>query len=99
MRSRGGPSARPYYLRHEAYGLQLGGFVVSFGSVHRGPRWLPAWGRLIMANGPAWCSPLKGVAFRGLKPHLTTSCGLLNQNPTWKVLVGGSPVSASNPKI
>ena len=52
-----------------------------------------------MASGPALCSPLKGVGFVGSKPQAAASFGLLNQKPTWNVLVGFNATSGSNPKI
>jgi hypothetical protein len=52
---------------------------------------------LIIANGPAWFSPLKGV--KPVNPHALASVGSLNQKPTWKVLVGGNLTSGSKPKI
>ena len=51
----------------------------------------------IMAFGPALCSPLNGVGVR--KPHAEASFGLLNQKPTWKVLIGARPTAGSKPKI
>ena len=41
--------------------LQLAGVVELFGLVQRGPKPLLASGTLIIANGPALCSPLNGV--------------------------------------
>ena len=41
-------------------------------------------GALIIAKGPALCSPLNGVNLVGSsagKPQAAASCGLLNQNP------------------
>jgi hypothetical protein len=46
--------------------LQLAGVVESFGLVQSGPK--PSFsGTLIMANGPALCSPLNGVGLVGSK--------------------------------
>ena len=59
------------------------------GEVQRGPRFAGGIGSDIIASGPALCSPLNGVGLFALNPHGTASCGLLNQNPTWNVLVGG----------
>ena len=67
-----------------------------------GPSFVVGSGTLIIASGPALCSPLKGVNLLGSfagKPHVALSCGLLNQKPRWKVFVGASPASGSNPKI
>ena len=55
---------------------------------HRGPRPVLASGRLIIASGPAACSPLNGVGLEASKPHATASFGLLNQKPRWNVLIG-----------
>src|SRR5215471_12513945 len=85
-----------------AYGLQLIGLVFLLGLVHSGPRLVVAFGTLMKATGPALCSPLKGVGLLTLKTHPSTfaSFGLLNQNPTWNVLIGlGLLWSASKPKI
>ena len=100
MRKRRADDVRPPCgCRAVAQGLQLTGFVDSFGSEQRGPSLVSGSGRLIIANGPALCSPLKGVVFLGSTPQPTTSAMLLNQNPRWNVLVGAKPTSASNPKI
>ena len=72
------------------------------GSVQSGPNCVAGSGALIIAKGPAWCSPLNGVNLVGSSagnPQLAASFGLLNQNPKWKVLVGGRDASASKPKI
>src|SRR5262249_16937954 len=59
-----------------------------------------ASGTLIIASGPAWCSPLKGVGFVTSKPHVCASFGLLNQKPTWNVLIGFTGDSSRfTPKI
>src|SRR5277367_2670483 len=83
--------------RQQLYGLQ----VVPSASVHSGPRLVVAFGVLIMATGPAWCSPLKGVGWftSNVQPFLLASFGSLNQKPTWKVLRGARLASGSNPKI
>lgn len=52
------------------------------GPVHNGPRFVTELGSEIIALGPAFCSPLKGVGFVGSNPQATASSGLLNQNPT-----------------
>src|SRR5262249_40565942 len=44
-----------------SYGLQETGVLDRSGLTHSGPRLVSARGRLIMASGPALCSPLKGV--------------------------------------
>ena len=52
--------------------------------MHSGPSLVCGSGTLIMARGPALCSPLKGVNFVGSlagKPQAAASFGLLNQNP------------------
>src|SRR5262249_39592286 len=69
------------------------------GLPHRGPSLVVALGRLIIASGPAACSPLNGVLPE--KPQADAAAGSLNQNPTWKVLVGGSggDSAGSKPKI
>src|SRR5215831_10543600 len=88
------------YSRH--YGLQLIGFVSSFGLVHNGPRLVFASGTVMKATGPALCSPLNGVGLVTSNTHPSTfaSLGLLNQNPRWNVLIGfGLLWSGSNPKI
>ena len=72
------------------------------GSVQSGPNFVVWFEPLIMAKGPALCSPLKGVGFFGSKwqvGNAAASSGLLNQKPKWKVFVGGSFTSGSNPKI
>src|SRR3954451_24561455 len=54
------------------------------------------------ATGPALCSPLNGVGLVTSKtqPSTFASLGLLNQNPTWNVLIGlGLLWSGSKPKI
>ena len=51
------------------YGLQLIGFVVKSGLVHRGPRPVLASGTLIIATGPDACSPLNGFGCVGSKPQ------------------------------
>ena len=63
-------------------GLHEAGVVELFGSVQTGPKCVVRSDVLIMAKGPALCSPLKGVGFAGSKPQATTSCGSLNQKPT-----------------
>ena len=51
-----------------------------------------ASGRLIIASGPALCSPLNGVgAVDVAKPQAAASFGSLNQKPRSKVSVGGEP--------
>jgi len=72
-----------------SYGLHVAGWVDKLGLRHNGPRFVIALGTLIMASGPALCSPLNGVGLVGSKPQAVASAGLLNQNPTWKVFVGG----------
>src|SRR5262249_24120323 len=67
------------------------------GSVHSGPRFVTASGRVTNASGPALCSPLNGV--EPVKPQSDASAGLLNQNPRWNVLVCVSDTSLSTPKI
>ena len=67
-------------LRAE-YVLQVTGEVEKFGSLHSGPRPDAASGTLIIATGPALCSPLNGVKFFGSKLQAAASSGLLNQNP------------------
>jgi hypothetical protein len=54
------------------------------GCVQSGPSPVLASGVLIIASGPALCSPLKGVGFCGLKPQATASAGSSNQKPTLK---------------
>jgi hypothetical protein len=61
-------------------GLQLAGTVEVLGLRHSGPRPVVAFGTLIIATGPAWCSPLNGV--KPVNPHGAASAGLLNQKPT-----------------
>src|SRR5690349_19251350 len=78
------------------YGLQV---PLLLGLVHSGPRLVVASGTLIMATGPALCSPLNGVGWVGSKPHFLAELGLLNQKPTWKVLSGAKLASGSKPKI
>jgi len=51
------------------------------GCVHSGPSPVVALGRLIMARGPALCSPLNGVGWVTSNPHAAASCGSLNQKP------------------
>src|ERR1700733_9847710 len=54
------------------------------GSVQSGPSLVCGSGTLIMARGPALCSPLKGVNLVGSlagKPQAAASFELLNQNP------------------
>lgn len=85
--------------RIEAHGLRLAGLVERSGLAQSGPRPVSASGTLIIAKGPARCSPMHGVGLVASKPHAAASCGLLNQTPTWKVLVGGRLASGSNPKI
>src|ERR1700693_5979683 len=89
-------SARAPSPRVHAHGLQLKG-ALEVGLRHRGPRSVVASGTLSIASGPAMCSPLKGVV--PVKPHAAASAGLLNQKPTWKVLVGARVASGSKPKI
>src|SRR5215469_15726747 len=83
----------------ESYGLQVAGWVDKLGLRHNGPRFVVALGKLIMASGPALCSPLNGVGWVTSKPQVAASFGLLNQNPTWKVFVGERPTAGSKPKI
>ena len=64
-----------------------------------GPRPVSSFGTLIIAAGPALCSPLNGVGSAALKPHGTAVLGLLNQKPMWNVLVGFKVTSGSKPKI
>jgi hypothetical protein len=64
------------------HGLQVAGSVEVFGLMHRGPNPVASAGRLIIANGPASCSPLNGVGLFTLKPQLAASLGSLNQKPT-----------------
>jgi len=52
------------------------------GPVQSGPRFVTEFGNEIIAFGPAFCSPLKGVGFFGLNPQAAASSGLSNQNPT-----------------
>src|SRR5262249_18623077 len=82
-----------------AYGLQRTGDVEVSGLLHKGPSCVSGSGTLIIAKGPAICSPLNGVGLFTLKPQAAASFGSLNQKPTWKVLVGGSCTSGSKPKI
>src|SRR5689334_1524738 len=82
-----------------AYGWQRAGVTERSGLLHSGPRLVVASGRLIIASGPARCSPLKGVGWVTSKPQAAASCGLLNQKPTWNVLVGARLTSGSKPKI
>src|SRR5216684_5929134 len=74
------------------YGLQV---PLLFGLVQSGPRSVCASGTLIIATGPALCSPLNGVGCvtSKVQPFLLASFGSLNQNPTWKVLVGARAAS------
>jgi hypothetical protein len=65
-----------------AYSLQVAGTVEVLGLKQSGPRLVSTSGTLIIAFGPACCSPLNGVGVLTLNPHLAASCGLLNQNPT-----------------
>src|ERR1700722_11776352 len=58
-------------------GLQTPGVLEGFR--HRGPRFT-ALGTLIIALGPALCSPLNGVV--PVKPQAVASAELLNQIPT-----------------
>src|SRR5690348_14116207 len=69
------------------------------GLVHSGPNSVCELGTDIMAFGPARCSPLNGVICVGLNTQATASAGLLNQNPTWRVLIGVRPAAGSKPKI
>ena len=62
-----------------SYGWQV---PFDWGLVQSGPRFVTGSGRLIIANGPAWCSPLNGVGLFTAKPHVAASFGLLNQKPT-----------------
>jgi hypothetical protein len=89
----------PALIPGRIYGLHFQTPPVKTGLRHNGPNLVVALGTLIIARGPAMCSPLKGVGFSGLKPQGCASAGLLNQNPTWKVLVEGSAAAGSNPKI
>ena len=57
------------------------------GSVQSGPRLVVRLGRVTKASGPAWCSPLNGVA--PVNPQRCASAGLLNRKPRWNVFVGG----------
>src|SRR5205807_8355211 len=88
----------PASLVLRVYGLQPLGLLES-GSEHSGPRPVLAFGRLMNATGPAWCSPLNGVNMPCGKPHGTASAGSLNQKPTWNVFVGARLTSGSKPKI
>src|SRR5277367_3696720 len=88
------PSAASPTFR--GYGLQL---PSSLGLVHSGPRLVLASGTLIIATGPALCSPLNGVGWVESNPHFDAVFGLLNQKPTWKVLSGVRAASGSKPKI
>jgi len=64
--------------------------VPSSGETQSGPRFVAATGIEIIASGPARCSPLNGVGLFTSNPQDLASSGLLNQNPTWYVLTGGS---------
>src|SRR5262252_9357318 len=93
------PASCPDAFTGNAYGLQVAGWVEVLGLRHNGPNPVVALGTLIIAFGPARCSPLNGVGLVGSKPHALASLGLLNQNPTWKVLVKNSDTAGSKPKI
>src|SRR6516164_1881698 len=77
----------PFFLsfsrQFERYSWQVGGFVPVLGFVHNGPRFVVALGTLIIAFGPASCSPLNGVGLVTSKPQAAASSGWLNQKPTW----------------
>jgi hypothetical protein len=64
-----------------------------------GPRPVFSLGTLIIAAGPALCSPLKGVGCVTSKPQDLALAGLWNQKPTWNVFVGARSTSGSKPKI
>src|SRR5262249_21599654 len=89
--------------RQGRQGLQWIGSLERSGLRQSGPRPLTESGRLIMARGPAWCSPLNGVTVGavapGSHPRSKGTCGSLNQKPTWKGLVGSRPTTGSTPKI
>ena len=69
------------------------------GCVQSGPSPVLASGVLIIASGPALCSPLKGVGFCGLKPQSAAAFGSSNQKPTLKVPVGASATVGSKLKL
>src|SRR5215831_15053910 len=52
-----------------AYGLQRTGDVEVSGLLHKGPSCVSGSGTLIIAKGPAICSPLNGVGLFTLKPQ------------------------------
>src|SRR6267378_1116878 len=87
------------FVQRYVQGLQCTGDDDGSGFRHNGPRLVTSSGRLIIASGPALCSPLKGVGLLTSKPQSFASLGLLNQKPTWNVLVGSRPTSGSKPKI
>src|SRR3954447_21710600 len=60
--------------------VPLSSVVLPVGLVQSGPSPAGATGSEIIANGPAWCSPLNGVGLLTSKPHGAASSGLLNQN-------------------
>ena len=75
---------QPALNRRQNQGLQLPGCSGS-GSVQSGPNCVAGSGALIIAKGPALCSPLNGVNWVGSSagnPQSAASFGLLNQNPT-----------------
>src|SRR5947209_13078092 len=80
-------------------GSQRAGVTDVSGFVHSGPRPVFASGRVIIASGPALCSPLNGVGTVTSKPQSAASFGSLNQKPTSKVPVGASETAGSKPKI
>src|SRR5215469_6955102 len=67
--------------------------------VQSGPKPVAGFGTEIIAFGPAFCSPLKGVGLVVSNPHAAASSGLLNQKPTWKVWVGARAAAGSKPNI
>src|SRR5215469_4373877 len=90
------------HCRPQVQRVQLAGVEELFGFVQSGPNPVLASGTLIMANGPALCSPLNGVGLVGSKWQLgsaAASCGLSNQKPRWNVFVGAKRTSGSKPKI
>ncbi len=64
-----------------------------------GPRPEFSFGTLVIAAGPALCSPLNGVGCVASKPQGAAVWGLLNQKPMWNVFVGARLTSGSKPKI